>query len=215
MKHPYLILAIILMITLLLIVDRLDLKNRRMQDGADRRDPPDRRLPGDKVANDKLILVEGMNEVHIKRIIRDFCGWHNREMLQVIPVVTKMTDLLFAITFPYDVPFEIFCTLINYLNYPKGYNRRFYAMGWATTRSTDMWMTAENTGKPVLLFVPDLDMEYDHVLMTTADQLGYQLNFSAEKARLLERPARPYHIPPFTAGDLEAEETVTVDFKGR
>ncbi|MGJ7033803.1 hypothetical protein [Niabella hirudinis] len=208
MRHPYLILAIILMVTLLLIVDRQDLKSRRMQDGADVGGPSDRMLPEEKVVNDKLILVEGMNEHAIKIIIRDFCGWHNREMLQVIPAVTKMTDLLFAITFPYNVSFEIFCTLINYLNYPKGDNRRFYAMGWATTRLTDMWMTEESAGKPVLLFVQDPGAKCDYIFMTTDGQIGYRLGFAAEKAQLLEYPAEPYRLPPFTVDDLADRATI-------
>lgn len=212
MKHPYLILAIILMITLLLIFDRLELRTRRMQDRVEKGEPSDGMLPKDKAANDKLIVVEGMHEDLIKRIIRDFCGWHNREMLQVIPVVTKITDQQFAMTFPYDVSFDIFCSFINYLNYPKGYNRRFYPIGWATTRLTDLWMTAESAGKQVLLFVPDADREYDHVFMTTADQMGYQLNFSIEKAQLLEHAAKTYHKPPFTTGDLAGRETVAVPF---
>ncbi|MCF3112078.1 hypothetical protein LL912_25040 [Niabella sp. CC-SYL272] len=212
MKHPYLILAIILMITLLLIFDRLELRTRRMRDRAEKGEPSDGMLPKDKVANDKLIVVEGGHEDLIKRIIRDFCGWHNREMLQVIPVVTKITDQQFAIIFPYDVSFDIFCSFINYLNYPKGYGRRFYAIGWTTTRLTDMWITAESAGKQVFLFVSDADREYDYVFMTTIDQLGYQLNFSIEKAQLLEHTAKTYHMPPFTTGDLAGSETVAVSF---
>ncbi len=214
MKHPYLILAIILMITLLLIFDRLELRTRRMRDRAEQGEASDGMLPRDKVANDKLIVAEGMHEALIKRIIRDFCGWHNREMLQVIPVMTRITDQQFAITFPYDVSFDIFCSFINYLNYPKGYNRRFYALGWTSTRLTDLWMTAESAGKQVLLFVPDADREYDHVFMTTVDQMGYQLGFSTEMALLLEHPARPYCTPPFTTGDLDlaGRETVAVSF---
>ncbi|MBZ4187424.1 hypothetical protein [Niabella beijingensis] len=215
MKHPYLILAIILMVTLLLIFDRLELKDRRMRDGSAIKDPADGSLPEDKVANDKLIVVEGMNEDQIKGIIRDFCGWHNREMLQLIPVVTKMTDQLFAITFPYDVSFDIFCFLISYLNYPKGYTRRFHTMGWATTRLADMWMTEENAGKQVLLFVPDRETAYDRVFMTTADQTTYQLGFAEEAAQLLQYPDMSYRMPLFTAHDLAGRETIVVSFNGR
>lgn len=214
MKHPYLILAIILMVTLLLIFDRLELKDRRMRDGSITKDPADGLLPEEKVANDKLIVVEGMNEGYIKKVIQVFCGWHNREMLQVIPVVTKMNDQLFAITFPYDISFDIFCFLINYLNYPKGYNRRFHALGWATTRSADMWMTEENAGKQVVLFVPDLDTEYDRVFMTTADHTAYQLRFAEDAAQLLEYPDTPYRMPLFTTNDLAGRETIVVSFNG-
>ncbi|MBO9595169.1 MAG: hypothetical protein J7599_19855 [Niabella sp.] len=213
MKHPYLILAIILMVTLLLIIDRMDLKNRRMQDGSDREDPPDRMLPEHKIANDKLIVAEGMNESNLKKMLQDFCGWYNPEMLQIVPMVTKMTDLQFVITFPYDVPFEIFCFLVNYLDYPKGYNKRFNVAGWATARSADMWVTDDLAGKQVLLFVSDFDTEYDNVFMTTADQIGYKLDFGGRRAQLLEHPVKPYQMPLFTTEDLEDKETVAVSYK--
>lgn len=175
--------------------------------------PPDKKLPGHKVTHDKLIVVEKMQEDLIKRIIRDFCGWHNREMLQIIPAITKITDTLFAITFPYDVSFEIFSSLVNYLNYPRGYNRRFYAMGWTTIRSADMWVTDDIAGKQALLFVPDFDTEYDNVFMTNADQIGYKLDFGGQRAQLLDHPDKPYYMPPFTIEDLADKETVVVSYK--
>jgi|GEM_PF-2209364 len=210
MKHPYLILAIILMVTLLLIFDRLELKDRRMRDGSAIKDPADGLLPADKVANDKLIIVEAISEQDIKGIVRDFCGWYNREMLQVIPVVTRTMGQEFAITFPYDVQFEIFCFLINYLTGPKGYNRGFCATGWATTRSADMWITEENANKQVVLFVPDFVPEYDNVFMTTIDEVGYKLDFGRSKARLLDHPGKPFRASPLAIEDLSDGEMIMV-----
>ena len=67
-----------------------------------------------------FVIVEDVSEDDIKKILEEFCNSYNKKTFQAIPRLTKLTDKKFAVTFPYDINFEIYCYFINYVNYPMG-----------------------------------------------------------------------------------------------
>lgn len=150
--------------------------------------------------------------MNIKKILQELCNSYNKETYQAIPRLTKLSDKKFAITFPYDIDFEIYCYLINYLNYPIGFDRQFKTIGWTTTKSTDSWVTEKSANKNVMLFISDFDTEYDNVFLTTTDNIGYKLGFAmGEEMQLLDKPEKNYIKQPLNISELATKEYA--DFK--
>lgn len=214
MKQAYLILGAIIIAFLLIFWASVKLKNRKLpsQPDGDLRRPLNDALPGNAVLNDKLVIVEDISEKDIKKVLQEFCNSYNKKTDQAIPRLIKLSDNKFAVTFPCDISFEIYCFLINYLNYPIGLDRHFETFGWATTKSTDIWITEKSANKSVMLYISDVDTEYDNVFLTTSDNIGYKLGFAmGEEMQLLNWPDKNYRERPINLSELEAKEYT--DFK--
>ena len=208
MKQQYLIYGFIVVVAFTLFV-WTKLKNRKLQLDTVARRPLENIIQINKVANDKLVIVEYISENHIKRILQDFCTACNEETYTAIPRLTKLSDRKFAIIFPYDVDFETYCYFINYVNYPIGFDRHFKTTGWATTKSTDAWTTEKSVNKKVMLYVSDFDTEYDNVLLTTSDNIGYKLGFAiGEEKQLLNSPEKKYVPPPVNTSELDRNKGI-------
>jgi hypothetical protein len=211
MKQQYLIYSLIAVIVIVFFAWK-KLKNQKPQPDTDIRRLPENIFPTSKVANDKLVIVEGASENDINKILQEFCNSYNKKKYQAIPKLIKLSDRKFAITFPYDIDFEIYCYFINYVNYPMGFNKHFKTIGWATTKPTDTWMTEKSANKNVMLFVSEFDTEYDNVFLTTSDNIGYKLGFAMdEEKQPLNSPGKKYVKPPITVNELETNESI--DFK--
>lgn len=212
MKQQYIIFGIIAIVSILVFFAWTKLKNFIPQPDNGTRRPSESLFPTNKLNNDKLIIVEDIKEDEIKKILQEFCNSYNKEKYEALPRLTKLTDTKFAVTFPFDISFEMYCFLINYLNYPMGFDRHFKTIGWTTTKATDTWTTTKTVNKNVMLFVSDNDTEYDNVFLTTSDNIGYKLGFAmSEEKQLLDRPDKSYNKQPIEINDLEKKEHI--DFK--
>lgn len=211
MKQQYLIYGFIAVVTIVLFA-WIKLKNQKPQPDTDTRRPTENILPTNKIENDKLVIVEDVGENEINKIIQEFCNLYNKETYQAIPSLTKLSEKKFAVIFPYDINFEIYCYFINYVNYPMGFDRHFKTIGWATTKPTDNWITEKSVNKNVMLFVSDNDTEYDNVFLTTFDNIGYKLGFAmGEEKQLLNRPEKSYVKQPIDINEIETKQHI--DFK--
>lgn len=212
MKQQYLIIVIIAIVTIVIFISSTRIKNQKLQPDSNTSKPQENLFPTNKVENDKLIIVEDINESDIKKILHDFCNLYNGKTFQALPRLTKLSDKKYAVTFPYDINFEIYCFLINYVNYPTGFNRHFKAIGWTTTKPTDIWITEKSVNKNVMLFVSDFDTEYDNIFLTTSDNIGYKLGFAmGEEKQLLDKPEKSYVKQPISINELN--EKPYTDFK--
>jgi len=211
MKQQYIILGIIILFAVLYFA-WTRLKNQTPQPDTDTRRPTENHLPTNKIANDKLVIVDDISENDIQKILQEFCNSYNKETYQAIPRLTRLSDKKFAVTFPYDINFEIYCYFINYVNYPMGFDRHFKTIGWTTTRPTDTWTTEKSVNKNVMLFVSDFDTEYDNVFLTTSDNIGYKLGFAmGEEKQLLDKPEKSYVKQPIDISEIETKQHL--DFK--
>lgn len=182
------------------------LKNQTPQSGTETNRSSENRFPQNMVPNDKLVIVEGPNESEVIEILQEFCDMYNEESIQALPRLIKLAESKFAITFPYNIKFEIFCYFINFLNYPMGFNGTVKSTGWSTTSAKDKWITKQSANKNVMLYVSDHDTEYDNVFMTTSDNIGYKLGFAiGEEKQLLERPEKNYLRQPFSFTYIESK----------
>lgn len=209
MKQQYLIIGIVAIVAIVIFVAWTKLKNQKPQPDTDSSRPQESLFPANKVTNDKLVIVEDVSENDIKKILQEFCNSYNKETFQAIPRLTKLSDKKFAVTFPYDINFEIYCYFINYVNYPMGFDRHFKTVGWATTKPSDTWITEKSVNKNVMLYVSDFDKEYDNVFLTTSDSIGYKLGFAmGEEKQLLDRPEKSYVKQPIDLSELGTKESI-------
>lgn len=208
MNQSYLIFGIFLIATIAFLIV-LRLKNKKQEATNGIGEYVENNLTSYKVANDKLVIVEDATENELKKILQDFCNSYNKKSNQAIPLLTKLTDNKFAITFPYDIKFEIYCFFINYLNYPMGFDKHFRTIGWVTTKANDAWITEKSINKNVMLYVSDFDDEYDNVYLTTSDNIGYKLGFAmGEEKKLLNYPEKHYEKPPINIHELNNERSI-------
>jgi hypothetical protein len=159
--------------------------------------------PQQEIPNDKLVLVNNISHEDIRRVITGFCTMDDQNSYPAFPRLTKITDSQFAITFPYDIEFEIFCYFTNYLKYPMDFEGNMDVAAWTTTTETDKWISEKSANKKVLLFIPEDDTEHDNVYLTTADNIGYKLSFAVgEEKQLLSTPKKAFVAPPIDIHSL-------------
>lgn len=208
MKQEYIIAGIIV-IAALLFFAWTELKNQTPKLDTNTNRPSENYFPTNKIANDKLVIIEGIDEGDAKKIIQEFCNTYNKETYQAIPALTKLSNKKFAVTFPYDINFEIYCFFINYVNYPMEFDKQFKTIGWTTTKQNETWITDKSQNKNVMIFVSNFDKEYDNVFMTTEDNIGYKLGFAmGEEKQLLDKPEKPYQKQPITLDEIKDKEQI-------
>jgi hypothetical protein len=195
MKPLLLVLGLILA-AIIFYALRTKVKTSEPQPDTDTRRPSQSTLPTQTKQNDKLIFVKGISHADLKRVLTGFCNMYNKESFQAQPRLTKLTEGEFAITFPYDIDFEIFCYFINYIEYPMELTWSPDLTAWTTTKSSDTWIMEKSANKKAMLFIPTDDTEHDNVYMTTQDNIGYKLGFAlGEEKQLLDTPKKRYVQP--------------------
>lgn len=201
------LLTAILLIIAIIIFFAAWAKMKSLKSKADKRRPATSVLPTQAKPNDKMVFVNGISYPELQSILTGFCNRYNQESFQALPRATQLNDREFAITFPYDIEFEIFCYFINYLTYPMELERMVDVMAWATTSKSDNWITEKSANKMAMLFIPADDTEHDNVYMTTYDNIGYKLGFAlGEEKQLLETPKKHFLSPPLAFSELGNKE---------
>ncbi|MFC4262642.1 hypothetical protein ACFOWM_07125 [Ferruginibacter yonginensis] len=187
-------------------------KNQKHQTDTDTSKQSTELLPTQEKQNDKLVIVKNVSYTDLQTILTGFCNMYNKERYQARPRLTKITESEFAITFPFDIDFIIFCYFINYVHYPMDFDKTFYVTGWTTTKSGDNWITEKSANKKVMLFIPSDDTDHDNVYMTTIDSIGFKLGFAiGEEKQMLNEPKKKFSSP--TIDILELTNLVHKDFK--
>lgn len=138
-------------------------------------------LPQQFRQNDKLVVIEDASATEVDQILTKFCRLYNDKNIQAQPRIYQLDERNFAITFPFDIDFEIYCYFINHAHYPIGFDKSFTVMGWATPRSGQSWTAEGMANKKLMLFIAEDDTEFDNVFLTTNDNIGYKLGFAMGK----------------------------------
>jgi len=167
--------------------------------------PPDDFKPSAKVPNDKLVIVSGVRYDDLKKAVQQSCNLNNQTDYAVMPLITKVSEDTFAITFPYEIDFEIFCYFINYIKYPNDISYKPTIAAWCTTKHGDEWITDLSENKKVMLFIPEDNDDYDNVFLTTFDNIGYKLGFAlGYEKQLLDAPKMNFIEPHLEVASLES-----------
>lgn len=169
--------------------------------------PSNEHLPKQEKPNDKLVIVDNISKTEIDSILTGFCNMYNKEIFQAQPRLYKLNERQFAITFPFEIEFEIYCYFVNYVRYPMGFDKSFPVTAWETTGKANGWITDKIANKKVVLFIPEDDIEHDNVFLTTEDNIGYKLGFAmGEEKQLLQTPKKTYFAPTIDIETLTLKE---------
>lgn len=212
MTNPQITVLVFLIGAIIFIIAKIKFSNKFDQDNIGSSRPANNTLPQHEKQNDKLVLVTDISETDIEAILKGFCNMYNEEKFQALPRLFKISEKEFAITFPHDIDFEIFCYFINYMCYPSGFDRSFKVTGWTTTNKKDTWISEQSANKKVMLYIPADDTEHDNVFMTTEDNIGYKLGFAmGEEKELQKSPKQIFSSPPVDITELNTGKFT--DFK--
>jgi len=198
--------ALIPAFVVILYYRRAKLKASASQPDTGTTRPSPAALPTIVKHNDKLVKIKDVSFTDLKTVLTGFCNLYNKERYQAMLRLIKLSEREFAIIFPYDIEFDIFCYLINYLVYPVELTRRLEVVAWATTRGSDCWITEKNANKKIMLFVPADDTAGDNVYMTTEDNTGYKLGFGLRDRKMVEPPVKRYMSPEMEISEFENKE---------
>jgi len=155
------------------------------------------------IQNDKIIIVDGARYEDIKKATLQFCNIYNKQNLVAIVKLTKISENLSVLTFPYDIDFGTLCFLTNYLYYPNEIFYKADIKAWTTTRPNDDFISNENENQYSMLFIPNDDKEYDNVYMTTKENKGYKLGFAIGKSKNLFFPKLNFIENKYRIKDIE------------
>jgi hypothetical protein len=193
---------------LIFIIKACMLAGQKQNPNSDTTRPLNENLPKQENQNAKLVIVDNVSKTEIDDILTGFCNMYNKESFQARPRLYKLSERQFAINFPFDIEFEIYCYFINYVRYPMGFDKSFSVTAWETTKQTKGWITEKTANKKVMLFIPEDDKEHDNVFLTTEDNIGYKLAFAmGEEKQLLQTPKKTYFAPTIDIKILTEKES--------
>jgi hypothetical protein len=199
---------IVICVTVLILIIKACISGTKPKPDTDRTRPSDEHLPKQEKQNEKLVIVENISRTEIDSILTGFCNMYNKESFQAQPRLYKLSERQFAITFPFDIEFEIYCYFVNYVHYPMGFDKSFDVTAWETTKQANGWITEKIANKKVMLFIPEDDNEHDNVFLTTSDNIGYKLGFAmGEEKQFLQTPKMKYLAPTIDKNTLTEKQS--------
>jgi len=147
--------------------------------------------------NGKEIIVRGLSNEELARILSDFKEIYKDRGIRDHPLkINPLGNNTIRITFPQDFPPIIFTYLINYLQYPKGFDLKAHSIAVYGTvvLSTDFLLPDQNlVGQKSVFYIPANDHDYDLVYIRVGDQT-FEDSFVTNNWRKVTDPRIPSGI---------------------
>jgi hypothetical protein len=199
MNKTLVLLIIISAILLAILIIRI-MSNAAKANSNQQLMPNSSQKPTKNIDNDKIIIVRNLKLDYMKQALQQFCDSYNAQGFVALPRLTILENDL-AITFPYDIDFEHFCYLVNYIKYANNLclqpDYKPDIKAWCSTKQGDAWMNSEIINKMVLIYIPEWDKEYDNVYLITQDNIGFKMGFALGRAhKKLDKPVLEYYKCP-------------------
>lgn len=150
----------------------------------------------EEIPNDKIIVAENIDFDELKKVIKASCGFYNNEEFLVAARFIKIDETHAAITFPYDVEFDVFCYFVNCM-----INAHFTKLdpvikAWATIKNNDNESYKHCNNQRALFYIPEEDTEHDNVFFTTENNKCFKLSFDNEDIIEIENIIHPFEFTP-------------------
>jgi hypothetical protein len=146
---------------------------------------------------DKELLVRGWSDTELRQIIGDFQQMYPDRLPAGFSTAIHAGDAgALRVTVPADMAPELFCWLINYVQYPKNFDlktRTILVAGRATISSDFLPASQELTGKRILFYIPADDRDFD-VVFAQAEGQSYKYPFASERWQRIPEPRIPAGI---------------------
>ncbi|WP_129776503.1 hypothetical protein [Peristeroidobacter soli] len=143
--------------------------------------------------SDKRIVASGWTNDELTRILRDFAKLYTLDDSFASWVKTGDSKAV-VISFPNDIPPDLFFFLVNYLNYPNAYelsNRHLAIAGKATLTAAFDVPQPFLVGRSAKVYVPEGDKEFDLVYVTLPSGESYKISFTDHQWRRVPESLMP------------------------
>lgn len=140
----------------------------------------------------RIMNVE-MNEM--EQVLRDFGKEYELSLFFEQLEIMRVGDFSWVATPKEPLPFETFCYLVNYLEYPIGKKWKAAAIGWTNFESKES-TPLDPVPEPLMVYVPEVDDSYDQVLITSASGIGYKCAFKKMTLEYVGDGGKIYQNPP-------------------
>jgi hypothetical protein len=127
--------------------------------------------------NDKTLIVYGWSSDEIKKILSDFAATYK---VQGFKYLLRTEDQPLRVVFPDDIESALFSFLVNYVQYPIGFDfkhRSIVSTGTVTLTPDFGLPSLALSGKRALFYVPTNDNEYDLVYVRVGENT-YENSFA-------------------------------------
>ena len=147
--------------------------------------------------SDKELLVRGWSDTELRQILADFQRLSGNRLPSSFSTEIHTGDgAVLRVTFPADIPSVDFCFLVNYVQYPKGFDlnsRPILIAGRATITSDFLRSDQSLVGKRILVYVPSEDKRYDEVFAQAEGQ-SYEFPFTRTGFIRAQEPRLPVGV---------------------
>ncbi|HEY4414393.1 MAG TPA: hypothetical protein VGO57_01780 [Verrucomicrobiae bacterium] len=153
--------------------------------------------PAPMAMNDKELLVRGWSDTELRQILGDFQRLSGGRLSVNFSTEIHTNDgASLRVTFPTDIPSVDFCFLVNYVQYPKGFDlpsRTILVAGRATINSDFLPSDHSLVGRRILVYIPSDDRQYDEVF-AQVDGQSYEFPFTRTGFKLAQAPRLPVGV---------------------
>ena len=140
--------------------------------------------------NDKALVVHGWGIDELQKILGQFKTKY--EIQNAKHLIRSEGDKL-QVVFPEDLKPDLFCFLVNYVQYPEGFDLKHRSITSAGTATLSLDFGLPSTtlvGKKAVFYIPTNDREYDLVYLEVDGQ-AYEHSFAGR----CWRPMRDARMP--------------------
>ncbi|WP_455640741.1 energy transducer TonB [Parabacteroides sp.] len=171
----------------------------------DKRPDPSLR-PKMLVNNDKMMIVAGIAEEQMAFMLRSFADIYNSRTYNAIIRMHPMSSQVFALTFPYDMDWEIFIELVDSLVYSDHSEYKAQTRVWLTLPKE----CGQGAGEHAMMYEKEDGDEIDPLWITTQYNQGWKIDY--ETTQLVEAEVLEEYVkPPFAYYEIMQKEFVEID----
>lgn len=138
--------------------------------------------------SDKRIVASGWTDDELKKILEDFAKLYELDRSFATRVKSVDSDNV-LVSFPNDIPSDVFFFLVNYLNYPERYElsgRQIAVAGKVTLTPTFDLPEPSLAGKAAKVYVPADDQDFDLVYVVLPSGERYEVSFTDHRWKRVE-----------------------------
>jgi hypothetical protein len=164
--------------------------------------------------DENYIIWKNLGGADAVAILTDFANeYRDTDTVQGLRLYKIPREDAYLILFKEDPDFDIFSFLINYINYPKGYER--YGAFIRGYYKTKLILTGREkiSGNRVMVYISKHDTQYDNVFFI--DEAGrHFINDFGRGIKRAEGQGEPYEFIPYDLKDFELNATIAPQPKG-
>ncbi|RHU30644.1 energy transducer TonB [Parabacteroides sp. TM07-1AC] len=162
--------------------------------------------PNISVSNDKIVIVAGVEEADVEQMLRVFTDIYNSRRYDAIIRIHPMGKQVFALTFPYDISWEVFIELMDHLVYFDDNEHKVQIRAWLTLPKE----CEPVAGQHVMLFFQEDDKDFEPLYISTQYNRIWKIDYETNTLKEAEA-GEEYAKPPFAYNEIVQVNFIEID----